>query len=64
MSSHSPLFAVSLIDARTGRAHRIGGTPLTLFTRAPEAAAQEMLRNRDPRHWRIETRACPGTAPF
>jgi hypothetical protein len=53
----APLFAVSLVDARTGRPHRVGGAVMTLFTRNPDEAAQDLLRNRDPRHWRIEARA-------
>ena len=57
MSAAFPLFAVSLIDARTGRPHRVGGTVLTLFTHNPDEAAQHLLRNRDPRQWRIEARA-------
>lgn len=57
MSATFPLFAVSLVDTRTGRPHRVGGAVLTLFTRAPDEAAQELLRNRDPSQWRIEARA-------
>jgi len=53
----APLFAVSLIDARTGRPHRVGGAVLTLITRTPDTAAQELLRDRDPRNWRIEANA-------
>lgn len=45
------LAAVRLIDRRTGRAHRINGTPLILYTRNPAEAAAELLQGRDPRHW-------------
>ncbi|GAB1363320.1 hypothetical protein MASR1M32_25560 [Rhodobacter sp.] len=48
--------AVRLIDRRTGRPHRINGSPLVLFTRRPEEAAAELLAGRDPLVWeaRIE----------
>lgn len=62
MRSTRPLFAVSLIDARTGRAHRIGGAVLTLFTRNPDEAASELLRNRDPQLWHVDARVFPGGA--
>lgn len=47
---------VRLIDRRTGSVHRINGTPLTVFTRNPRAAADELLQGRDPALWeaRIE----------
>lgn len=53
------LHAVSLIDRRTGRPHRIGGAVLILFTRAPIEAAQDLMRNRDPQTWSVEARAVP-----
>lgn len=48
--------AVRLIDRRTGRTHRINGSPLVLFTRDPEAAVAELLAGRDAAVWeaRIE----------
>lgn len=51
-----PTCAVRLIDRRTGRPHRINGSPLVLFTRRPEEAAAELLDGRDPAVWeaRIE----------
>lgn len=54
---HAPLFAVSLVDTRTGRPHRIGGAVVTLFARRPDEASEELLRNRDPGQWRIEAKA-------
>lgn len=42
---------VSLIDRRTGRAHRVGGQPIVLFTRDPQAAVNEILAGRDARLW-------------
>ncbi|NEX47903.1 hypothetical protein G3572_16960 [Rhodobacter sp. ETT8] len=42
---------VRLIDRRTGAAHRINGTPLTLYTRRPAEAAAELLQGRDPALW-------------
>lgn len=48
--------AVRLIDRRTGKAHRINGSPLVLFTKTPKLAAAELLANRDAAVWeaRIE----------
>ena len=43
--------AVSLIDRRTGRPHRINGKPLVLFTRAPDLAVEELLSGRDALVW-------------
>ncbi len=47
---------VRLIDRRTGAAHRINGTPLTLYTRRPAEAAAELMQGRDATIWeaRIE----------
>ncbi|MDZ4094545.1 MAG: hypothetical protein U1D35_06505 [Paracoccaceae bacterium] len=48
--------AVRLIDRRTGRPHRIGGSALTVFTKTPVETAAEILSGRDPEIWeaRIE----------
>jgi hypothetical protein len=48
---------VTLIDRRTGTAHRVNGSPLTLFTLHPGAAAAELLAGRDGEIWeaRVET---------
>lgn len=43
--------AVQLFDRRTGRAHRINGTPLVIFTRNPAAAVADLLQGRDPANW-------------
>ncbi|QYZ70069.1 hypothetical protein [Neotabrizicola shimadae] len=48
------LCAVSLIDRRTGRPHRVNGAPLLVFTRTPDSAATDLMRGRDPDIW--ETR--------
>lgn len=54
--------AVRLIDRRTGRTHRINGSPLVMFTRFPEDAVSELLAGRDHAIW--EARVAPiGTAP-
>ncbi|MFD2174273.1 hypothetical protein ACFSM0_09245 [Rhodobacter lacus] len=53
-----------MIDIVTGRPHQIGGDVFVLFTRAPEEAACELLRNRDPRRWRVETRPAGATTQF
>lgn len=46
-----PRYAVSLIDRRTGRPHRISDIPLRLITCEPFEAAQDLMRDRDPAHW-------------
>jgi hypothetical protein len=54
--AHRTACAVRLIDRRTGQTHRINGSPLVLFTKAPEEAAAELLEGRDAAVWeaRIE----------
>lgn len=49
--------AVSLIDRRTGRPHRINGRPLVLFTQRPEEAVAEMLEDRDAALWDVRIEA-------
>jgi hypothetical protein len=56
MSFLAPLFAVTLIDTRTGRPHRVAGSVMTLFTRDPDEAEQELLRDRDRGLWKVEVR--------
>lgn len=46
-----PRYAVSLIDRRTGRPHRISDIPLRLITCEPFEAAQDLMRDRDPARW-------------
>jgi hypothetical protein len=48
--------AVRLIDRRTGQTHRINGSPLVMFTKAPHEAAADLLAGRDASVWeaRIE----------
>ncbi|MCT8331492.1 hypothetical protein [Albidovulum sediminis] len=43
--------AVRLVDRRTGRTHRINGSPLILFTRSPDEAVAELLSGRDAAVW-------------
>ena len=50
-------YQVSLIDRRTGRAHRVSGSPLVRFTHDPQSAVRELLDGRDSRLW--ETRIEP-----
>lgn len=54
--------AVRLVDRRTGQTHRVNGSPLTIFTKAPDEAARELLRNRDAAVWeaRIEPLGAQG----
>lgn len=51
-----PTCAVRLIDRRTGQTHRVNGSPLVIFTKAPAEAADELLAGRDHALWeaRIE----------
>jgi hypothetical protein len=60
MMTASMLCLVRLVDRRTGQAHRINGAPLTLFTRDPDEAAAELLRNRDPRFWEVRVEPIGG----
>ncbi len=49
--------AVRLVDRRSGLTHRINGSPLLVFTKAPEAAADELLAGRDPAVWEVRIEA-------
>lgn len=49
--------AVCLIDRRTGQTHRINGSPLVVYTKAPEEAVAELLAGRDASVW--EARIVP-----
>jgi hypothetical protein len=53
----TPAYAVQLIDRRTGRVHRVNGSPLILLTRRPDDAVAELLDGRDATVW--ETRIDP-----
>jgi hypothetical protein len=47
------MFALSLVDRRTGAPLRRGGAVLTIFTRTPEEATAEALRDRDASIWQV-----------
>ncbi|MEI4471460.1 hypothetical protein [Frigidibacter sp. MR17.24] len=47
----APIYAIQLVDRRTGRTHRVNGRALTLFSRDPALAVAELLEGRDRRHW-------------
>lgn len=53
MQGTSRACIVRLIDRRTGAAHRVNGTPLTLYTRRPSEAALELMEGRDPAVWDV-----------
>jgi hypothetical protein len=55
----SPVCAIRLIDRRTGRVHRVNGAPLVLFARDPNAAAAELLLDRDPALWDLRIDPLP-----
>ena len=44
---------VRLIDRRTGLTHKVGGSPLVIFTRDPALAASELLEGRDRSIWEV-----------
>lgn len=46
-----PRYAVSLIDRRTGKPHRISEIPLRLITCEPFRTARDLMRDRDPALW-------------
>lgn len=48
-------WAVHLIDRRSGLVHRANGHPLVVFTRDPDHAGSDLLRNRDTSIWAIRT---------
>lgn len=54
--AQAPLWAVRLVDRRTGQFLRINGAPLLAISRRPREAAAEMLDGRNPDLWeaRIE----------
>ena len=49
-----PMFAVRLIDRRTGEVPRVNGNPLSLLTRSPRRAVAELLRGRSGPHWQTQ----------
>lgn len=58
------LCLVQLYDRRTGRAHRVNGTPVGIYTRNPAAAVEDLLDGRDTALWEarvneIETTSAP-----
>lgn len=46
-------YAVHLVDTHKGRLYCVGGAPLTIFTCDPDEVSDELMRNRDPRHWDV-----------
>lgn len=53
--------AITLIDLRTGRPHRVNGAALVALSRNPDLATAELLAGRDTRFW--TTRIQPVLAP-
>lgn len=51
------LYAVRLIDRRTGEVPSLNGTPLSQLTRSPQAVAQALMRGRDRSIWCAEIEA-------
>ncbi|MFN3844134.1 MAG: hypothetical protein ACK4RW_12875 [Rehaibacterium terrae] len=61
-AARRPLCAITLIDRRTGRPHRVNGAPLVALSRDPDHAATELLSGRDPRLWDARIQPLPGDA--
>ncbi|MFD2174922.1 hypothetical protein [Rhodobacter lacus] len=57
-----PLYAVTLVDRRTGQPLRVGGVVQTAVTHDPAAVSRQFLRHRDPQPWRIVVRPLVGAA--
>ena len=56
------LCAVTLIDRRTGRPHRVNGAALVALSRDPHGAAAELLARRDARLWDARIQPLPASA--
>ncbi|MFD1911262.1 hypothetical protein [Halodurantibacterium flavum] len=61
-ASATPLCAVTLIDRRTGRPHRVNGAALVALARDPDLAAREMLEGRDTTIWEARIQPLPAPA--
>lgn len=61
-AARGPLCAITLIDRRTGRPHRVNGAALVALSRDPDSAAAELLAGRDPRIWSARVQPLPGVA--
>jgi len=48
------LFAVRLIDRRTGEVPNFNGNPLSVLTRSPRAAIADLMSGRNQKLWRAE----------
>ncbi|SCX85895.1 hypothetical protein [Paracoccus tibetensis] len=59
-AARAPLCAITLIDRRTGRPHRVNGAALVALSRDPDGAAAELLAGRDPRIWSARVQPLPG----
>lgn len=51
--ANAPLFALTLIDRRSGLPQRVNGRRVVAFTRMPDQAAAEALAGRDRAHWTV-----------
>lgn len=60
-AARRPLCAITLIDRRTGQAHRVNGAALVSLSRDPDLAAAELLAGRDPQIWDTRIQPLPGT---
>lgn len=51
---------VSLIDRRTGRPHRVDGTPLVIHARHPKQIAERLMQGRDASKWEVRISVLEG----
>ncbi|MDF3606066.1 hypothetical protein PE067_07975 [Paracoccus sp. DMF-8] len=51
IQSDVPCYAIRLVNRHTGEAHQVDSAPLTVMTSDPISAANQLMRNRDPKDW-------------
>ena len=59
--ARAALCAITLIDRRTGRPHRVNGAALVALSRDPDTAAAELLAGRDTRFWTTRIQPVPSS---
>lgn len=61
----APLFAIRLIDRRTGEVPRLNGKPISFLTATPRQAVEDLLKDRDRSKWiaQVDPVGLSGQAP-
>lgn len=55
------LYAICLVDRRTGQVHRVNGAPMSVLTRDPDGAVADLTSRRNPEIWEARVqRIVPG----